>query len=210
MPEPLTKEEVEKGQDPSVTKQWDNDISPEKKFEDFYAIVDKQKIGMLGTYRDGIGPVSRAMSIARRTGPDFLFLANTNSVKFSDLESHPEAQIVFHNSSNQDWVCVTGQCSTSANDDPRIQEVWSQGVKAWFGDLKDGRHDGGPQDPRMKLIEIKAKYISYWKHEAGPAGFAKEVGGAILTGGVANTGALRQMQEHEIQQARQNDSSLSS
>ncbi|KAI7020309.1 hypothetical protein KC355_g2787 [Hortaea werneckii] len=56
MPEPLTKEEVEKGQDPSVTKQWDNDVSAEKKFEDFYAIVDKQKIGMLGTYRDGIGP----------------------------------------------------------------------------------------------------------------------------------------------------------
>ena len=44
--------------------------------------------------------------------------------------------------------------------------------------------------------------ISYWKHEAGPAGFAKEVGGAVMTGGVANTGALRQMQEHEIQQAR--------
>ncbi|KAI6829128.1 hypothetical protein KC365_g7272, partial [Hortaea werneckii] len=55
MPEPLTKEEVEKGQDPSVTKQWDNDVSAENKFEDFYAIVDKQKIGMLGTYRDGIG-----------------------------------------------------------------------------------------------------------------------------------------------------------
>ncbi|KAI6911132.1 hypothetical protein KC334_g2978 [Hortaea werneckii] len=55
MPEPLTKEEVEKGQDPSVTKQWDNDVSAEKKLEDFYAIVDKQKIGMLGTYRDGVG-----------------------------------------------------------------------------------------------------------------------------------------------------------
>merc|ERR1712151_357916 len=110
----------EKGQDPSVTKQWDNDVSAENKFEDFYAIVDKQKSGMLGTYRDGIGPVSRAMSIARRSGPDFLFLANTNSAKFSDLDSHP------------DWVCVTGQCTTSANDDPRIQKVWSQGVKAWF------------------------------------------------------------------------------
>ncbi|KAI6795574.1 blue light-inducible protein-like protein Bli-3 [Hortaea werneckii] len=203
MPEPLTREEVEQGKDPSVSKQWDNDVSAEKKFEDFYAIVDKQKIGMLGTYRDGIGPVSRAMSIASRLGPDFLFLANANSAKFRDLEQHPEAQIVFHNSSsNQDWVCVTGTCTTSRNDDPRIKEVWSQGVKAWFGDLKDGVHTGGAEDPRMKLIEIQAKWISYWKHEAGPAGFAKEVGGAIMTGGVANTGALRQMQEHEIQQAR--------
>ncbi|KAI7676288.1 hypothetical protein KC322_g15394, partial [Hortaea werneckii] len=155
-------------------------------------------------------PVSRAMTIARRSGPDFLFLANTHSAKFRDLESHPEAQIVFHHSSTQDWVCVTGTCTTSRNDDPRIKEVWSPGVKAWFGDLRDGVHTGGAEDPRMKLIEIKAKWISYWKHEAGPAGFAKEVGGAVLTGGVANTGALRQMQEQEIQQARTKDSSLSS
>lgn len=97
------------------------------------------------------------MSIASRSGPDFLFLANANSAKFRDLASHPEAQIVFHNSSNQDWVCVTGTCTTSRNDDPRIKGVWSQGVKAWFGDLKDGVHTGGAEDPRMKLIEIKAK-----------------------------------------------------
>lgn len=104
------------------------------------------------------------MSIASRRGPDFLFLANANSAKFRDLDSHPEAQIVFHNSSNQDWVCVTGTCTTSRNDDPRIKEVWSQGVKAWFGDLKDGVHTGGAEDPRMKLIEIRAKceFLSFF------------------------------------------------
>ena len=33
---------------------------------------------------------------------------------------------------------------------------------AWFGDLKDGVHTGGPEDPRMKLIEIKAKCEFFW------------------------------------------------
>lgn len=98
------------------------------------------------------------MAIAKRSGPDFLFLANAHSQKFNDLESGPsEANVSFQNSSNQDWVSVTGECVTSDNSDPRIKEIWSKGVKAWFGDLGDGVHTGGPEDPRMKLIEIRAK-----------------------------------------------------
>ena len=98
------------------------------------------------------------MAVAKRTGPDFLFLANAHSQKFNDLENGPpEANVSFINSSNQDWVSVTGECVTSDNNDPRIKEVWSKGTKAWFGDLGDGVHTGGPEDPRMKLIEIKAK-----------------------------------------------------
>ena len=44
MPETLTKEEVQKGQDPSVTKQWDNDVDAETKFKDFYKIADGLKV----------------------------------------------------------------------------------------------------------------------------------------------------------------------
>ena len=55
MPEPLEKQEIERGQDPSVTKQWDDDVSLEKKMEDFGAIADKLKIGLMGTLRNDIG-----------------------------------------------------------------------------------------------------------------------------------------------------------
>ena len=55
MPEPLKQSEVEKGQDPTVAKQWDDDTPLETKFEDFAAIADKLKVGMMGTFRNGIG-----------------------------------------------------------------------------------------------------------------------------------------------------------
>jgi general stress protein 26 len=106
--------------------------------------------------RNGVGPTSRAMAVAKRTGPDFLFLANANSQKFDDLESNVKTQVIFHNSSNQDWICVSGDAVTTSNDDPRIKEVWSKGTAAWFGDLGDGVHNGKPEDPRMKLIEVRA------------------------------------------------------
>ena len=44
MPEQLTKEEVAKGQDPSVAKQWDDETDVETKFKDFYSIADGLKV----------------------------------------------------------------------------------------------------------------------------------------------------------------------
>ena len=49
------KSEIEKGQDPTVNKQWDDETPLEKRFEDFAAIADGLKIGMMGTLRNGVG-----------------------------------------------------------------------------------------------------------------------------------------------------------
>lgn len=121
-----------------------------------------------------------------------------------------QANLYFHDTKTQDWISVTGKSVTSSNDDPRIKEVWSRGAAAWFGDLGDGKHTGGPEDPRMKLIEVQPSYISYWQHDVSAMGFMKEVGGAAMTGGVANTGKLRQMKEDDIAAARKRDGNLSS
>ena len=96
----------------------------------------------------------------QRDGPDFLFLANKHSNKFTDLANNKQAQVTFQNSSSQDWVSITGACTTSSNDDPRIKELYSKGTAAWFGDLGDGTPNGTAEDPRMALIEVKAEYVS--------------------------------------------------
>jgi general stress protein 26 len=142
------------------------------------------------------------MAVARRDGPDFLFLANNHSKKFSDLSDNKEVQITFQDSSKQDWASISGTATTVDNSDPRIKELWSSGTKAWFGDLGDGKHDGSADDPRMTLIEVKAKYIVYWLHEVGALGFMKEVGVAAMTGKVANTGVLREIQGADLEKAR--------
>jgi len=55
MPEALKAEEVHSKTDPSVAKQYDDSASLEQKTKDLYAICDGLKIGILGTYRPGIG-----------------------------------------------------------------------------------------------------------------------------------------------------------
>lgn len=149
-----------------------------------------------------LGPVGRSMAVAKRTGPDFLFLANNQSQKFKDLDQNKEVQITFQDSKTQDWISVSGTAITTDNSDPRIKEVFSQPTRAWFGDLGDGVHTGGPEDPRMALIEIKSKYVTYYLTEVGLLGYAKEIVGAAVGGGVANTGKLRELSEQDLEKAR--------
>ncbi|KAI4742601.1 blue light-inducible protein-like protein Bli-3 [Aureobasidium sp. EXF-12298] len=208
MPSDVKQQDITEKNDPSVMRQWDEaDFST--KFEEFYKIVDGLKIGLLGTYRPGVGPVTRSMALAKRTGPDFLFLSNNHSQKFKDIEAAKEVNVSFQDTKTQDWISVSGTATTS-NSDPRIKEIWSRGAAAWFGDLGDGVHDGSATDPRMSLIEVKSKYISYYSTKVGAVGYLKEVVAANVTGGVANTGNLRQMKEDEIAKARKEHSPMSS
>lgn len=58
----------------------------------------------------------------------------------------------------------------------------------------------------MSLIEVRAKYISYWKATVGTLGFLKEVAQASLTGQVADTGKQRQLVEEDIEAMRKTPS----
>jgi hypothetical protein len=62
MPEQLKQSEVQKGQDPTAAKQWDDSTPLDKKFQDFAAIADKLSVCMMGTARDGVG-------VCTTTGP---------------------------------------------------------------------------------------------------------------------------------------------
>lgn len=231
MPETLQKSTIDNKVDATTAAQWDDKTPKSKQIEEFYKTVDGMKTGLLTTIRPDIGPVARSMAVAKvpsqlipshikvkshpttqanpphhqREGPDFLFLANKHSNKFSDLEHDKTAQVTFQNSSSQDWVSVSGTVTTAANDDPRIKQLYSKPIAAWFGDLGDGVHNGTADDPRMALIEVKAKYISYWKSTVTSLGFAKEVAQASLMGSVANTGDQRQLVQEDIEAMRKTD-----
>ena len=95
MPQPLHTSEVDSKTDPAVNKQWDTTTPLDEQISDFYKTVDSLKIGLLTTIRPGVGPVSRSMGVAKRRGPDFLFLANAHSQKFRDIEHDKTAQLTF-------------------------------------------------------------------------------------------------------------------
>ena len=63
-------------------------------------------------------------------------------------------------------------------------------------------HNATAEDPRVALIELKPRYVSYWKATVGTLGFFKEVGLAAVKGEVADTGVQRQLLQEDIQDMR--------
>ena len=55
MPESLKSSEVNSQTDPSVAKQYDNESPKEQQIKDLFNMIDGKKIGMLNTYRNGVG-----------------------------------------------------------------------------------------------------------------------------------------------------------
>ncbi|RVX72519.1 hypothetical protein B0A52_03709 [Exophiala mesophila] len=202
MPASLDPKDVHAKNDPSVAKQYDTETPKDVQFKELYELIDGKKVGMLTTQRPGVGMVGRSMNVAKRAGPDILFLANKHSKKFEDISSNKEVQVTFQDLKSQDWISISGTVTVANNDDPRIKELYTSGLSAWFGDLKDGVHDGTWKDPRMSLIEVQSRYITYWKKEVSTLGFVKEVGTAALTGGVAQTGPIRELTSEDIAKER--------
>lgn len=81
-------------EDPSVSKQYDNETPAQEQLQDFYKLVDDNKISLLITNQQG-NTVSRAMAVSKREGPDFYYMANINSSKIQDIKSHPSVNISF-------------------------------------------------------------------------------------------------------------------
>ena len=70
-----------------------------------------------------------------------LFHANSESGTTDDLESDPKINLAFLNSSGE-WASISGGASIEIDREP-VKKYYSPGLKAWIGDLGDGKHDGG-------------------------------------------------------------------
>lgn len=55
MPEDLKHSEVNSQTDPSVAKQYDTETPKDQQIEEFFKLVDGNKVSMLNTYRNGVG-----------------------------------------------------------------------------------------------------------------------------------------------------------
>ena len=129
-------------------------------------------------------------------GIDLLFHTNTESGKTDDLQSDPTINIAFLNSSGE-WASVSGE-ATITTDREKVRKYYSPGLRAWLGDLGDGTHDGGPEDPRIGMIAVKAKTATYAIVSQNIIGRGIEFAKGVVTGSAPNVNKLREISEEEL------------
>lgn len=83
-----------------------------------------------------------------------------------------------------------------------MHKYYSPALKAWVGDLGDGKHDGGPDDPRIVVIKVTSKTAQYAVSRRTAIGSAVEVAKGIVTGQAPQVNKLRHLEEAELQTAR--------
>jgi hypothetical protein len=73
-------------------------------------------------------------------------------------------------------------------------------VSAWFGDLGDGVHTGGPEDPRVELIVVEPEEIRYWKKTQTSVGQLVNVAVSAATGRFAFSSLISDMKDARLTQ----------
>ena len=133
-------------------------------------------------------------------GLDLIFHTNTESGKTDSLASDPAINIAFLDPTGQ-WASVSGHANVSSDRD-LIHKHYSPALKAWLGDLGDGKHDGGPDDPRIGVIQVKAVHVTYGINNRGIIGRAYEVAKGIATGETPGFMSIKDITKEECEQWR--------
>ena len=87
-------------------------------------------------------------------------------------------------------------------DRETVRKYYTPTLKAWLGDLEDGKHDGGPEDPRIGVIKVNAKTATYAVSSKNILGRGYEVAKGTVTGQAASVNKLRELNEDELQECK--------
>ena len=140
------------------------------------------------------------LSLQEGGGVDLLFHTNTESGKTDDLHNDPKINIAFLDPSGQ-WASISGEASI-LTDRSTVKKYYSPSLKAWLGDLGDGTHDGGPDDPRIGVIKVTAQTATYAINSKNMVSRAMEVAKGTVTGESAQVNKLRELSTDELKQCK--------
>jgi len=188
----------DKPADPYKAKNID-EASLTEKVEDLSSFISTSKFGMMTTRIASSGLLtSRCMALAGKEsgGIDLIFHTNTESGKTDDIESDPKVNISFLNGTGE-WASISGNAEVLTDRDV-VRKYYSPALKAWLGDLGDGKHDGGPEDPRIGVIKVSAVTVTYAISRKNMVSRGIEMVQGVISGEAPAVNKLREISESEI------------
>jgi len=170
-----------------------------KKLDQLYELIDGIGTAMLTSRTKTGALVSRPMQTqARRPGTDLWFMTTITSGKIDELVAEPQVNLGYYKDGTREYVSVSGRAHVTQNK-ALIHELYKQDWKAWLGD-EGGDRDGGPDDPRIALIEVKAESAYYLKANQPRLIALFNVAKAMVTGKPPKVGDMGELDRGELAQ----------
>lgn len=127
-----------------------------------YELIEDIEVAMMTTRRPDGSLVSRPMATQRRAaGAHLWFIARDDSRKIGEIVRDPNVNLSYYRDRTHEWISVSGAARV-CRDRSKIRELYEPSWKAWFPD-DGGLRDGGPDDPRMVLIGVEARFAQFQK-----------------------------------------------
>jgi general stress protein 26 len=181
-------------------KRSDNDeqvTSTQEKLEQFHDLIDGMEIAMMTTVNTDGALVSRPMATQKhQTNGKLWFMTNADSHKLEEIEADPRVNLAYYKDRTREFVSVSGEARVN-RDRGMIRKLYQADWKAWLGKEDDVR-DGGPDDPRIALIEVTAQSASYLKLDRPEPLVLFSVIKGIVTGEPPKVGEVGQLDEREL------------
>jgi general stress protein 26 len=179
----------------------DDDIPRDQKIAELYALIEKIEIGMMLTKMPGGAIAARPMATQkRREGVDLWFMTSAESETVEQLRADPTITVSYYSEKTREWVSVSGRARLS-QDREAIRRVYQPDWKAWLGD-EGGARNGGPDDPRIMLIEVDADHATYFKGTVPRAVAAFRVLKGMVTGEAPKVGSQREIDGGDLHRGR--------
>ena len=183
--------------DPACLLHTKKGMTPSKKIDDLYDLIEGIETAMFTTRRANGQLVSRPMATQDRIeGCDLWFVTDAETHKLDELAMDPHVNCAYYNNKTREWVSVSGIAHVSKNR-ARIRQLYKEDWKAWFGD-EGGERDGGPNDPRLALIMVEAESATYMKVNKPRPVVLFEVLKAMVTGSRVDIGDVREVTAGEL------------
>jgi general stress protein 26 len=169
----------------------------EKKLDELYGLIEGIEIAMFTTRRSDGRLVSRPMATQTQAdGADLWFVTDVESHKLDELAFDPNVNLAYYRDGSREWVSVSGTAIVT-QDRRLIHELYQKDWKAWFGD-EGGARDGGPDDPRLALIQVEVDSVSYLKVDKPKPLVLFEVAKGMMTGTPPDVGVQREVSGAEV------------
>ena len=176
----------------------DDELPASQRIEDLWELVDGMEIAMLTTRRADGRLVSRPMALQEHSDDGHLwFMADAEAHKDEEIAADPHVNLAFYKDRTREWVSISGRARLD-RDRKRIHELYEPDWKLWLGD-KGGVRNGGPDDPRITLIDVEVESAAYLKVDRPRVVVLFEVAKALITGAPANLGSQRKVTGDEIE-----------
>lgn len=189
----------------TTQKRSDNDeqvLSTREKLEHFHQLIEDMEIAMLTTINAQGALVSRPMATQKHAGDGKLwFMTNAETHKLEEIEHDSRVNLAYYKDRTREFVSVSGVARIN-RDRAKIRELYQADWKAWLGEESEAR-DGGPDDPRIALVEVTPQSASYLKLDRPAAFVMFSVLKGIATGEPPKVGEVGKLDGQELTRERQ-------